>query len=46
MDKWQIGDKDQRSAHAKMSTESLSDPKMEERKLQSMTAPMLPSPKK
>ena len=46
MDKWQIGDKDERSAHAKMSTESLADPKMKEQKLQSMTAPMFPSPKK
>ena len=27
MDKWQIGDKDDRSAHAKMSTESLIDKK-------------------
>ena len=33
MDKWQIEDKDERSAHAKMSTESLADPKMEEQKL-------------
>ena len=33
MDKWKIGDKDERSAHAKMSTESLVDPKMEEQKL-------------
>ena len=33
MDKWKIGDKDKRSAHAKMSTESLADPKMEEQKL-------------
>ena len=46
MDKWNIGDKDERSAHAKMSTESLADPKMEEQKLQSVTAPVLPSPKK
>jgi len=46
MDKWQNGDKDERSAHAKMSTESLTDPKMEEQKLQSVTAPVLPSPKK
>ena len=46
MDKWQIGDKDERSAHAKMSTESLTDQKMEEQKLQSVTAPVLPSPKK
>ena len=30
MDKWQIGDKDEMSAHAKMSTESLGDPKMED----------------
>ena len=30
MDKWKIGDKDERSAHAKMSTESLGDPKMED----------------
>ena len=29
MDKWKIGDKDERSAHAKMSSESFSDPKME-----------------
>ena len=28
MDKWSIGDKDERSAHAKMSTESLADPKI------------------
>ena len=27
MDKWQIGDKDDMSAHAKMSTESLADKK-------------------
>ena len=33
MDKWQIGDKDERSAHAKMSTESFTNPKMEEQKL-------------
>ena len=46
MDKWQIGDKDERSAHTKMSTELLTDPKMEEQKLQSMTTPILPSPKK
>ena len=30
MDKWKIGDKDEMSAHAKMSTESLGDPKMED----------------
>ena len=30
MDKWHIGDKDEMSAHAKMSTESLGDPKMED----------------
>ena len=30
MDKWQIGDKDEMSAHDKMSTESLGDPKMED----------------
>ena len=35
MDKWNIGDKDERSVHAKMCTESLADPKMEEQKLQS-----------
>ena len=46
MDKWKIGDKDKRRAHAKMSTESLCDPKMEEQNLQSVTTPMLPSPKK
>ena len=48
MDKWNIGDKDERSAHAKikMSIESLADPKMEEQKLQSVAAPVLPSPKK
>ena len=46
MDKWKIGDKDKRSAHAKMSTESLADPKMEEQNLQSVTAPVLSSPKK
>ena len=34
------------SAHAKISTESLVDPKMEEQKLHSVTAPVLPSPKK
>ena len=34
------------SAHAKISTESLVDPKMEEQKLQSVTAPVMPSPKK
>ena len=34
------------SAHAKISTESLADPKMEEQKLQSVTAPVLYSPKK
>ena len=45
MDKWKIGDKDKRSAHAKISTESLAHPKMEEQKLQSMTAVVLPSPK-
>ena len=46
MDKWKIGDKDKRSAHAKMSTESLAHQKMEEQKLQSMTALVIPSPKK
>ena len=46
MDKWKIGYKDERSAHAKMSTESLVDPKMEEQKLKSVTALVLPSPKK
>ena len=46
MNKWKIGDKDKRSAHAKMSTESLAHPKMEEQKLQSVTALVLPSPKK
>ena len=46
MDKWNIGDKDERSAHAKISTESLADPKMEEQKIQSVTALVLPSPKK
>ena len=46
MDKWYIGYKDERSAHAKRSTESLANPKMEEQKLQSVTAPVLPSPKK
>ena len=30
MDKWNIGDKDERFSHAKISTESLDDPKMEE----------------
>ena len=30
MDKWHIGDKDDMSAHAKISTESLADTKMEE----------------
>ena len=29
IDKWKIGDKDERSARAKMSTESLTDTKME-----------------
>ena len=43
---WNIGDKDERSAHAKMSTESLTDPKMEEKKLQSVIALVLSSPKK
>ena len=46
MDKWKIGDKDERSTHAKMYTKSLSGPKMEEQKLKSATAPVLPSPKK
>jgi len=47
MDKRQIGDKDERNPHAKMSSESsLSDHKMEEQKQHSMTAPVLPSPKK
>ena len=46
MDKWQIGDKDERSAHDKMSTESFTNPKLEEQKLQSVTAPVLLSPKK
>ena len=46
MDKWQIGDKDERSADAKMSTKSLTDPKMKEQNLESVTAPMLHSPKK
>ena len=41
MDKWKIGDKDKRSAHAKMFTESLAHPKMEEQKLQSVTALVL-----
>ena len=41
MDKWKIGYKDERSAHAKLSTESLVDPKMEEQKLQSVTTPVL-----
>ena len=31
--KWHIGDKDERIAHAKMSTDLLADPKMEEQKL-------------
>ena len=30
MDKWQIRDKDEMSAHDKMSIESLGDPKMED----------------
>ena len=46
MDKWHIGDKDERSAHAKISTEWLNDPKMEEQKLQRVTAQVLPSPMK
>ena len=29
MDKWKIGDKHEMSAHAKMYTKSLGDPKME-----------------
>ena len=33
MDKWKIGDKDKRIANAKMSNESLTDPKMEEQNL-------------
>ena len=33
MDKWNIEDKDERSAHAKMSTKSLTDPTIEEQKL-------------
>ena len=33
MDKWQIGDKDEMSAHAKMSIESLADQKMEEQNI-------------
>ena len=37
---------DERTTHAKMSTESLADPKMEEQKLHSVTALVLPSPKK
>ena len=32
MDKWKTGYKDERSAHVKMFTESLVDPKMEEQK--------------
>ena len=40
------GDKDERSAHAKMYTKSLSDPKMEEQKIPSVTTPVLSSPKK
>ena len=46
MDKWKIGDKDERSVDAKISTESLTNPKMEEQKIQSVTAPVMPSPKK
>ena len=46
MDKWHIGDKDERSAHAKMRTQSLADPKMEEKNLHRVTALVLPSPKK
>ena len=46
MDKWNIGDKDERSAHAKISTQLLADPNMEEQRLQSMTELVLPSPKK
>ena len=46
MDKWHIGDKGERSAHAKMSTKSLAHPKMEEKKLQSVTALVFPSKKK
>ena len=37
---------DERSTNAKISTESLADPKMEEQKLQSVTALVFPSPKK
>ena len=46
MDKWNIGDKYERSAHAKMSTKSLVDPKMEGQKPQSVTTLVLPCPKK
>ena len=46
MDKWKIGDKVERSAHAIIPTESLTNPKMEEQKIQSVTARVLPSPKK
>ena len=46
MYKWQIENKDERSVHAKMSIESLADPKMEEQNIQSVTVPVLPSPKK
>ena len=46
MDKWNIGDKVERCAHAIIPTESLTDPKMEEQKIQSVTVWVLPSPKK
>ena len=44
MDKWHIGDKDERISHAKMYIESLTDPKMEEQNLQSVSASVLPYP--
>ena len=45
-DKQQIEDKDERSVDSKMSTESLTNPKIEEQNLQSMTTSVFPSPKK
>ena len=40
MDKWRIGDKDEMSAHAKMSTKSLADPKLKEQKKKSLLIPL------
>ena len=46
MDKWKIGDKYERIAHAKMSIEKLDDPKIEEKNLQSVIAPAMHSTNK